>query len=67
MPSKSYSNDMAYGTGAKKGIAPKTALFGSSQKKTVETTGAQKYDMGRMKVRPSMSRGYNKMAWEYKY
>ncbi len=34
---------------------------------SIETTAAQKFDMGRMQIRPMEYRGYAHQAFDYKY
>lgn len=67
MPNKMYSGK-AYGSGAKKGMAPRGGLFAKDSKmKNVKTTDAEYFDMDRMKNRPMERRGYNAMAFDYEY
>jgi len=58
----------AYGSGAKKGMAPRGGLFAKDPKmKQIETTDAEYFDMNRVNNLPMERRGYNMMAFDYEY
>ena len=73
-----YSKKMGYDKSGGHNEKYKSMIRGSSGKSMelmknhgntypIETTAAQKFDMGRMQVRPMEYRGYPDKAFDYKY
>lgn len=76
MPKKNYGKE-AYGSGSSSNGRYMGMIKGKGMNKEVmksdgnvfpiETTDAQKFDMGRMKILPMERRGYPEKAFDYKY
>ena len=73
-----YNKKMAYDKSGGHNYKYKSMIRGSSGKSmelmknhgntsSIQTTSAQKFDMGRMRVIPMEYRGYSNKAFDYKY